>query len=160
MLDSYRDLIDGLLETPSALRSLLGDPVPDDLAPPMVEVLREMEAREIATLRRARSVMRKDAVSLPAIEHEPELEALSGASGSVPGDGRTGQRPEVLPETLLTSFNDHRSELVSLLVNLTLRDWERPVNHEILGETVLSEEIEDHLTWDESIIDRLNSIRA
>jgi len=144
MLDSYRDLIDGLLETPSALRSLLGDPVPDDACPETVEILREMKAREMVTLRRARSVMRKDSMSLLAIEHEPEIKAL--------GDAETRETPEAL----LTSFNDNRSELISLLVNLTLRDWERPVNHEMLGETVLSDEIEDHLTWDEAIIDRLN----
>lgn len=145
MLDSYRDLIDGLLETPSALRSLLGDPVPADASPETVTILREMNAREMVTLRRARSVMRKDAMSLLAIEREPEIEAL--------GESETRETPE----ELLASFNDNRTELVSLLVNLTLRDWERPVNHEILGETVLSDEIEDHLTWDESIVDRLNA---
>ncbi len=63
-------------------------------------------------------------------------------------------------EALLTSFNDNcdnRTGPISLLVNLTPRDWERPVNHEIPGETVLSEEIDDHLTWDETIIDRLTA---
>ena len=156
MLDSYRDLIDGLLETPSALRSLLGDPVPDDAPPETVEILREMTVRETVTLRRARSVMRKDSMSLVAIEHEPEIEALSSASSSAPGEAETRETPEAL----LTSFNDNRTELISLLVNLTLRDWERPVNHEILGETVLSDEIEDHLTWDEAIVARLTSAAA
>lgn len=154
MLESYRDLIDGLLATPSALRSLLGEPVPGDVPPAVLEILREIEARERATLRRARSVMRKDSMSLRAIEDEPELEALEGASGGVPEPA-----PDAA-EALLASFNDNRTELISLLVNLTLRDWERQVNHEILGETVLSEEIEDHLTWDEAIVDRLNAAVA
>ena len=151
MLESYRDLIDGLLATPSALRSLLGEPVPADVSPAVVEILREIEARERATLRRARSVMRKDSISLRAIEREPELEALESAP-----DAPT---PEAA-EALIMSFNDNRTELISLLVNLTLRDWERPVNHEILGETVLSEEIEDHLTWDEAIVDRLQAVAS
>ncbi len=151
MLDSYRDLIDGLLATPSALRSLLGEPVPGDVPPAVLEILREIEARERATLRRARSVMRKDSMSLRAIEHEPELEALERAPGAADPDAA---------EALLMSFNDNRTELISLLVNLTLRDWERPVNHEVLGETVLSDEIEDHLTWDEAIVDRLTAAVA
>ena len=151
MLESYRDLIDGLLATPSALRSLLGEPVPADVSPAVVEILREIEARERATLRRARSVMRKDSISLRAIEQEPELEALESAPDA--------PAPEAA-EALVMSFNDNRTELISLLVNLTLRDWERPVNHEILGETVLSEEIEDHLTWDEAIVDRLQAVAS
>ena len=151
MLESYRDLIDGLLATPSALRSLLGEPVPADVSPAVVEILREIDARERATLRRARSVMRKDSMSLRAIEHEPELEALERMPDA--------PAPEAA-ETLLMSFNDNRTELISLLVNLTLRDWERPVNHEVLGETVLSDEIEDHLTWDEAIVDRLTAAIA
>lgn len=151
MLESYRDLIDGLLATPSALRSLLGEPVPADVPPAVLEILREIEARERATLRRARSVMRKDSMSLRAIEHEPELEALESAPGEADPDAA---------EALLMSFNDNRTELISLLVNLTLRDWERPVNHEVLGETVLSDEIEDHLTWDEAIVDRLTAAVA
>ncbi len=163
MLESYRDLIDGLLATPSALRSLLGEPVPGDVPPAVLEILREIEARERAALRRARSVMRKDSVSLRAIEHEPELEALSSGSGSGSGNASGEPSAEATPgeaEALLMSFNDNRTELISLLVNLTLRDWERPVNHEVLGETVLSEEIEDHLTWDETIIDRLQAVAS
>ena len=159
MLESYRDLIDGLLATPSALRSLLGDPVPADVPPAVLEILREIEARERVTLRRARSVMRKDAMSLRAIEHEPELEALVVAPGSAPGESGPAATPGAA-EALLMSFNDNRTELISLLVNLTLRDWERPVNHEVLGETVLSDEIEDHLTWDEAIVDRLTAAVA
>lgn len=163
MLESYRDLIDGLLATPSALRSLLGDPVPAAVPSAVLEILREIEARERVTLRRARSVMRKDAMSLRAIEHEPELEALVVAPGSAQGGVQDESGPGATPgaaEALLTSFNDNRTELISLLVNLTLRDWERPVNHEILGETVLSEEIEDHLTWDEAIVDRLQAVAS
>ncbi|HEV2068077.1 MAG TPA: hypothetical protein VGR08_14705 [Thermomicrobiales bacterium] len=147
MLDSYRDLIDGLLETPSRMRERLGEPVPDDVPEETVAVLREMRAREAATLRRAQSVMRKENATLRAIEDEPEMAALH-ADVDVTDS----------PEALLSAFNHYRSEVVSLLVNLTLRDWERPVNHAVLGETVLSEEIEDHLTWDETLADRIPAV--
>jgi hypothetical protein len=146
MLDSYRDLIDGLLDTPTRLRDALGEPVPETVPEGTVATLREMRAREAATLRRAQSVMRHENATLRPIEQEPEMAALMA-----PVD------VEDTPETLLAAFNHYRSELVSLLVNLTLRDWERPVNHAVLGETVLSEEIEDHLTWDETLIDRVRT---
>jgi hypothetical protein len=149
MLDSYRDLIDGLLDTPSRLRELVGEPVPDDVPAATVSILQEMRAREAATLRRAQSVMRKENATLRAIEEEPELAALNADVDVVD-----------TPEVLLAAFNHYRSELVSLLVNLTLRDWERPVNHAVLGETVLSEEIEDHLTWDETLLDRIRAVAS
>lgn len=146
MLDSYRDLIDGLLETPSRMREVLGDPVPDDAPAATVTVLREMRAREAATLRRAQSVMRRQNATLRPIEEEPEMAALASDVDMTD-----------TPEALLASFNHYRSEVISLLVNLTLRDWEQPVNHAVLGETVLSEEIEDHLTWDEALLDRVRA---
>lgn len=149
MLDSYRDLIDGLLETPSRMRELLGEPVPGDVPAEVITVLREMRAREAATLRRAQSVMRRENATLRAIEDEPEMAALT-ADVDLPDT----------PEELLASFNHYRSEVVSLLVNLTLRDWEHPVNHAVLGETVLSEEIEDHLTWDETLHDRIQAVTS
>lgn len=149
MLDSYRDLIDGLLETPSRMRALLGEPVPDDVPPETVMVLREMRAREAATLRRAQSVMRRENATLRAIEDEPEMAALTADVDL-----------SDTPEALLASFNHYRSEVISLLVNLTLRDWEQPVNHAVLGETVLSEEIEDHLTWDETLHDRIQAVTS
>ncbi len=146
MLESYRDLIDGLLETPTRMRELLGEPVPDDVPAETVKVLQEMRAREAATLRRAQSVMRKENSTLRAIEDEPEMAALRAETDVTDS-----------PEALLAAFNHYRSEVISLLVNLTLRDWERPVNHAVLGETVLSEEIEDHLTWDEALPDRVRA---
>lgn len=149
MLDSYRDLIDGLLEAPSRMREVLGEPVPDDAPAGIVAVLREMRAREAATLRRAQSVMRRENATLRAIEDEPEMAALTSDVDLTD-----------TPEALLASFNHYRSEVISLLVNLTLRDWEQPVNHAVLGETVLSEEIEDHLTWDETLLDRVRAVAS
>lgn len=151
MLDSYRDLIDGLLETPSRMREVLGEPVPDEIPAETMTLLREMRAREAATLRRAQSVMRRENATLRPIEEEPEMAALTS-------DVNVDETET--PEALLASFNHYRGEVISLLVNLTLRDWEQPVNHAVLGETVLSEEIEDHLTWDETLLDRVRAVAS
>jgi len=145
MLDSYRDLIDGLLETPTALRGALGDPVPDDLDPDRANRLLELRVRESVNLRRVQAVMRREPILLLAIEDEPEIRALRPATG------------DPTPEQDLAAFSHDRSELISMLVNLTLKDWERPINHDRTGETTLAEEIEDHLTWDEDLVSKLTA---
>jgi hypothetical protein len=139
MLDSYRDLIDGLLQTPNVLREALGNPIPDDVDSAVADKLLELRVREAVNLRRTQAMMRRDPILLLAIEDEPEIRALRPATG------------EPSPEADLATFSHDRSELISILVNLTLKDWERPVNHDRTGETTLAEEIEDHLTWDEEI---------
>ncbi len=144
MLDSYRDLIDGLTEESTTLRKLLGEPVPDDLAPEAVALLKEVRGREAAMLRRTQAVMRKENVNLRDIANEPEVKDAAGLTDS----------PEQLTEGIILD----RGELVSMLMNLTLADWERPVPHFVRGETTLSEEIEDHLTWEEETLDQFRSI--
>jgi hypothetical protein len=143
MLDSYRDLIDGLTQTPTTLRDHLGTPVPDDVSPEVRALLAELCSREKAQVRRVQSVMRERKARLRPIGYEPELRALQEVDGT--------------PEELLTAFNTERSELISLLVNLTLRDWDQPVDHEELGEITLADEIDDHLTWDEGMVERFDA---
>jgi hypothetical protein len=143
MLDSYRDLVDGLLATPTALREALGTPVPDNITPETAALLHELRVREAVNLRRVQAAMRREPILLLAIEDEPEIRTLE------PVDAAT------IPEEELGIFNHDRSELISLLVNLTLKDWERPINHDRTGETTLADEIEDHLTWDEALVARI-----
>jgi hypothetical protein len=144
MLDAYRDLIDGLTEESTTLRELLGNPVPDDLSPGLVDALREIRGREAAMFRRAQSIMRGDNINLRSIENEPEVRNAAGLEGS--------------PEELMDGFILDRGELVSLLINLTLKDWERKVPHYTLGETTLSDEIETHLTWEEDSLERVRGL--
>lgn len=144
MLDAYRDLIDGLTEESTTLRKILGDPVPDDLDPAAVALLKETRGREAAVLRRAQSIMRKENVNLREIGDEPEIAHAAEATDS--------------PEALTDALIHDRGEIVSLLINLTLKDWERVVPHYTRGETTLSEEIEDHLVWEEAALDRLRDI--
>jgi len=145
MLDNYRDLIDGLLETPTTVRAALGDPVPETLDPETASLLLELRVRESVNLRRLQSIMRHEPVLLLAMEDEPDIRALRPATG------------DPTPEADMATFSHDRSELISLLVNLTLRDWERGVNHDRTGETTLADEVEDHLTWDEAIVAKLTA---
>lgn len=142
MLDSYRDLIDGLLNTPKTLRAALGQPVPEDAPAETAAMLEELRVREAVNLRRMQSAMRKEPVMLLAMEDEPEIAALSST-------------PETSPEEALASFSHDRSELISILVNLTLKDWDREINHDRSGDTTIADEIEDHLTWDEEMAEKL-----
>lgn len=138
MLDSYRDLIDSLLPTPTSLREALGTPVRDDISPDQATRLHELAVREAVNLRRMQATLSREPLMLLAIEDEKELKAL-------------GDTTETDPEADLAAFSHDRSELISVLVNLTLRDWERPIDHDRSGDTTIADEIDAHLTWDEEI---------
>ena len=51
-----------------------------------------------------------------------------------------------------------RGDLVSLLINLSLKDWERTAFHEVRGERTLAEEIEEHVDYDETQRGRLRAL--
>lgn len=143
MLDAYRDLIDGLTQESTTLRKMLGDPVADDLDPELVTLLKEVRAREAIMLSRSQKIMRGESVNLRAIESEPSVRNAANLEGT--------------PEEILSAIIHDRGELVSLLINLTLKDWERSVPHWVHGETTLSDEVEEHLTWEEQTISRFEA---
>lgn len=143
MLDAYRDLIEGLTEESTTLREMLGNPVADDLPPDALTLLREVRAREAAMLTRSQRIMRGEHVNLRAIETEPAVVNAADLAGT--------------PEELLAGFQIDRGELVSLLINLTLKEWERKVPHWVLGETTIADEVENHLTWEEETLSRFET---
>ncbi|MDQ3613346.1 MAG: hypothetical protein M3412_03355 [Chloroflexota bacterium] len=146
MLDSYQDLIEGLTATPSKLRELLGSPVPDNVSKEARSLLAELCNREKVEVRRVQVVMRDRKARLRPIQYEPEVADPSSAPDE--------------PEAMLQVFNNERSELISLLVNLTLRDWDQKVDHDEKGEITLADEIDDHLTWDEEMQERFETMLA
>lgn len=146
MLDAYRDLIDGLTEESNTLREMLGEPVPDDLDANLVTLLKEARAREAVMLSRSQKISRGENVNLRAIESEPGVRNAADMEGT--------------PEEVLTGLIHDRGELVSLLINLTLKDWERTVPHWVLGETTLSDEVEEHLTWEEDALSKFEAARG
>ena len=128
MLDAYRDLIDELLSTPTEIRGLLhhvSDPSPD-----AVRLIAELRDRDHAVLARAQRMTREDTPYLGA-EH---LEQRGAESAS----------------EILADMETARGDLVSLLINLSLKDWERPAIHPTRGEIVLADEIEQHVEFDEA----------
>ena len=135
MLDNYQDLIDELLGAPNMLRTIIaahGGSAPDDVLA-LIVVLTE---RDIVVLERLNRMRR---------EANPHLRQLTNASDT--------PLPEVDQplDDALARFDTNRGELVSLLMNLTLKDWERPATHEIEGEITIADEVETHVEFDEDI---------
>ena len=140
MLDTYRDLIDELLETPTTLRALLAGLPPETLPPDVPGLLAELRDRDLAVYQRLQMMLH---------ETTPHLRALSAPA------------PALLPlsdvPALLDALDSARGDLVSLLMNLTLKDWERTATHEIEGEIALAEEVERHVEFDEEHLARIES---
>ncbi len=136
MLDAYRDLIDELLETPSVVRTLVAER--DQLAPAAGGLIATLRDRDQTVLDRLQAMLRQPDARLDALAEPPPSEATD-------------------VEALLDSLDTARGELVSLLMNLTLKDWERTATHAIDGEIALAEEVERHVEFDER---RLEAIRA
>jgi len=138
MLDSYRDLIDSLLDTPSALRGVLEDHAAGDAAAEVRRLIAELRDRDRVVLARLQTVM---------AGHDPRLSVLVASSPEA-GEDATG---------LLAEMDTARGDLISLLMNLTLKDWERTATHETDGEITLADEVERHVEFDE---DHLAKVRA
>ncbi len=143
MLDNYRDLVDELLGTPTALRELVGERLGDDVPAPVLALMGELLDRDRTVLRRLQTVLR---------EPNPYLRAL-GAPGSAPS------HPVEMAEPLelLAAFDSARGDLVSLLMNLTLKDWERTATHEVDGEITVADEVERHVEFDEDHVARIQA---
>ncbi len=140
MLDNYRDLIDELLGTPAALRSLGGDAGPEGLPAPVISLIGELRDRDLEVHARLQTMRN---------ERNPYLRALAESPRPMAGSEDA--------EAALQGFDAARGELVSLLMNLTLKDWERTATHEVDGEITLADEVERHVEFDE---DRLAQARA
>ena len=128
MLDAYRDLIDELLSTPTEIRGLLQQS--DNPSPEAVKLIAELRDRDLGVLARAQRMTREDT---PYLEGDQE----------VPHESRDATE-------ILAEMEAARGDLVSLLINLSLKDWERGAIHPSKGEIVLADEIEEHVEFDEA----------
>ena len=128
MLDAYRDLIDELLSTPTEIRGLLEQD--SDSSPETVRLLAQLRDHDLAILARAQRMTREDTPYLAADQDVPH-EARDAAE-------------------ILAEMEAARGDLVSLLINLSLKDWERGALHPERGEIVLADEIEAHVEFDEA----------
>ena len=130
MLDAYRDLIDELLGTPTEIRQLVTAAGDSAVPPDAVQIIAELRDRDRAVLDRAQTITR---------QQEPFLKSLQLTSS-----------PDEELTRALAEMEQARGDLVSLLINLSLKDWERPAIDETEGEETLADEIERHVEFDES----------
>lgn len=141
MLDDYQDLIDELLGTPALVRTLFANAegAPPERALQSVSALHE---RDTIVLGRLQRLTRE--TSAPYFKQLPALDAAIAAA-PIPDD----------LDAFMGSFDTARGDLVSLLMNLTLKDWERIATDDVEGEISLAEEVERHVEFDEAIRARL-----
>jgi len=130
MLDAYRDLIDDLLSTPSEIRELIEASGGSATSPETKRLVAATRNQDRAILERVQAITREETPYLPAmrISQSADEEDLS---------------------TLLAEMEVARGDLVSLLINLSLKDWTRGAIDETGGEITLADEIERHVEFDE-----------
>lgn len=130
MLDSYRDLIDDLLGTPSEIRSLVESADGSTVSLEVIRHIAELRDRDRVMLERAQIIVRQP---------NPYLSDLKLPMTT----------SDLAQDQLIAEMDTARGDLVSLLINLSLKDWERSASHETKGEVTLSDEIEQHVEFDE-----------
>ena len=139
MLDAYRDLIDELLETPTAIRDAIAENRDDAIADKIAIQVASVRDSDIVALERARTMMQRQDVVL---------------DDSAPVSGESGQTLD----QALAEMEVARGDLVSLLINLSLKDWEKRALLRSGGEVTLSDLIEDHVEFDEGVRARVRQI--
>lgn len=141
MLDDYQDLIDELLGTPALVRTLFlnteGGP-----SEKQVIAVSALHERDKVVLERLQRLQRESA--------PPWFKVLPGLDDAL----KSAPVPSDL-DAFLGEFDTARGDLVSLLMNLTLKDWERVATDDVEGEVSLAEEVERHVEFDEAIVARL-----
>jgi len=141
MLDDYQDLIDELLGTPVLVRTLFvnTDGGPSEQTVITVSALHE---RDKVVLDRLQHLTRESSPpwfkTLPSVD-----EAIERAPAPTDMDA------------FLAEFDTARGDLVSLLMNLALKDWERIATDDVEGEITLAEEVERHVEFEEAIRARI-----
>src|SRR3954451_10529468 len=106
MLDAYRDLIDDLLSTPTEIRTLIDASGGSITSPEAKRLVAELRDRDRAILGRVQAMTRQETPYLPALR----------LSRSVDDEDLS---------RLLEEMEVARGDLVSLLINLSLKDWTR-----------------------------------
>jgi hypothetical protein len=132
MLEEYQDLIEELLGTPNIVRVAMAQ----GQDPEQVALVAALHARDREALDRVQRLIRETA---PHFKILPDFDAAV-ANATAPDD----------PDAMLASFDTTRGDLVSLLMNLTLKDWERTATSDAGGTVSLVDEVEQHVEFDEA----------
>ena len=131
MLDAYRDLIDELLATPAEIRGVAAANTSESAPSEMRQFIVELRDRDRALLGQIQTMREREV---------PYLRATS----------RVASEPERDLASLLDEMETARGDLVSTLINLTLRDWEREAIDEVAGEVTVADLVEPHVDFDEA----------
>ena len=140
MLDSFRELIDELLSAPAALR---GAGLADSTDVDTLLSLALITERDAALLDRIQKTIRSNVPVLKAPPDTPSSESLEGSATD-----------------LLDRFDTGRGELISLLMNLTLKDWERTAIDWNGQEISVADDVEQHVEFDEEVQEKLTEQRG
>jgi len=127
VLDAFRELIDELIDAPKSLRDA---GIGECTDPQVLADLALLTSRDWALLDRVQQMIRAE---VPLLKAPPE------ASG----------------EGSLAEFDRARGELVSLLMNLTLKDWERTAINWQGQEISVADDVEAHVEFDEDHVPTL-----
>jgi hypothetical protein len=135
MLDNYQDLIDELLGAPKLLREIIAAHGGQARAEVLALIV-QLTQRDETVLARLNEMRRATS---------PHVHALPGLNDLPAPD--TG----LSLDEAIAAFDTNRGELVSLLMNLTLKDWERKATHDDGGEVTIADEVESHVEFDEDV---------
>ena len=144
-LDSYRELLDLLVATPTKLKdaaTAAGDPPSGEWS--AAQTLAHMAAAERLWLGRLNGIINQPDALLkqPGDEYKEYQDRLM--AGSVDDN--------------LAEFNTARGEVVSLLMGLSLRDWEKTGTHERRGEITIADVVEDMVDHDAEHLGQIEAL--
>jgi uncharacterized damage-inducible protein DinB len=146
VLDSYRELLDLLVKTPTQVRdaaTAAGEPPEGEWN--AAQVLAHLAAAERMWLGRLNQLMNeRDPMFKPGPNPEIAAYGESLMSGTVEGN--------------IEAFNTYRGETVSVLMGLSLRDWERTGTHATRGELSLADVVEDMVDHDAEHLAQLQAL--
>ena len=145
MLDTYRELLDLLVQTPTKLRDaseLAATPPEGEWG--AAQVLAHMAATEQFWLERLNLLLRQT---------DPLLRAPSGEIGA--------RQDALMNGTVadnLAAFNQVRGETISLLMGFSLRDWDKSGTHETRGEMSIADVVDMMVDHDAEHLEQLRAL--
>jgi hypothetical protein len=145
VLDSYRELLDELAATPTQLREMAsraGSPRPGE--PDAATILAQLAASEQAYFAQLNTLLN---------EVNPVLRS-SEAAVNARVDELAGQSWQ----ENLDAFNAVRGETISLLMGMTLNDWEKSGGHPESGSISIADLIEQMADHDAEQIRQLKAL--
>ena len=142
MLDAYRDLIDDLIGTPTAIKQ---NPPSDATASARLRALIAADTQALADL------LRLTRENSPVLSAPPDPETAAGVVPLADPDLVPDVDPTSDPDALIAAFDTARGELVSLLMNLTLKGWEATGIDTDGAVISVADLVERHVELDETI---------